>query len=184
MKESWKVNAAVVVFSGLAWALAFALHDHFLKFLAHAPGIDLVFIPSGIRLIALLVGGIWAALGISLGALLFTGPEFGTMQPGIILAVAACAGFCPYLALLASLRMTGVDAGLGNLRPLHLPLVSLGVALGSSLLHNLLFSTLGLAPWPDFADHVLAMASGDFLGIFLAVAIAYLSLRILRRRGI
>jgi hypothetical protein len=62
-----------------------------------------------------------------------------------------------------------------------LPVISLGVAVGSSLLHNLLFSLLGLEPWSGFTHHAFAMAAGDFLGILLAVVVAFLILRSFRR---
>jgi hypothetical protein len=103
------------------------------------------------------------------------------MQAGTILAIAACSGFCPYLALRVSLRATGVDAGLTQLSAGLLPVISLGVAVGSSLQHNLLFSLLGLEQWSGFTDHVLAMATGDFLGILLAVVVVFLILRTSRK---
>lgn len=181
MKESWKVNGLVAVLSGLAWVGSFLLHQHFLPFLNRAPGIDLLFIPSGLRLIALMVGGAWAALGISVGSLFLTGPEFHTAQPAVILLVAACSGFCPYLALRASLWAVGVDGRLAGLTAAKLPLISLGVAAGSSLLHNLLFGLLGLEPWRDFAANTAAMVAGDFVGILLAVVIVFVALRLWRK---
>lgn len=181
MKENWRVHGIIIVLSGIAWVGSFAIHSRFLHFLEHAPGIDHAFIPSGVRMIAILIGGIWAVLGICLGSLFLTGAEFQTAQNGIILAVAACSGLCPYIALRLSLRVTGVQSSLGNLTPLRLPLISLGVALGSAVLHNLLFSALGLEPWSDFVDHAVAMTTGDFVGILLAVVIAFLILRATRR---
>lgn len=181
LKERWKVSAVIVACSAVAWVGAFLIHERFLSVFSHAPGIDLVFIPSGVRLIAIMIGGIWAVVGVSLGSLFLTGPEFHTMHPGSILAIAACSGLCPYLALRASLRATGVDVGLRQLTAGRLPVISLGVAVGSSLLHNLLFSLLGLEQWSGFTDNVLAMATGDFLGILLAVVAAFLILRSYRR---
>ena len=181
LKNIWKIPAIIVVCSALAWIGAFMIHSHFLPFVSHSPGIDLVFIPSGVRLIAIMIGGIWAAVGVSLGSLFLTGSEVQTMQAGTILAIAACSGFCPYLALRVSLRATGVDAGLTQLSAGLLPVISLGVALGSSLQHNLLFSLLGLEQWSGFTDHVLAMATGDFLGILLAVVVVFLILRTSRK---
>lgn len=181
MKEKWKIPAVIVALSAVAWVGVFLINERFLPIVSHAPGIDLVFIPSGVRLLAIMIGGIWAALGISLGSLLLTGPEFQTLHTGTILAIAACSGFCPYLALRASLQATGVDAGLRNLSPGRLPVISLGVAVGSSLLHNLLFGLLGLEQWSGFAHHTLAMAAGDFLGMLVAVVAAFLILLSYRR---
>ena len=181
LKNIWKIPAIIVVCSALAWIGAYMIQNRFLPFFSHSPGIDLLFIPSGVRLIAIMIGGIWAAVGVSLGSLFLTGPEFQTMQVVTILAIAACSGLCPYLALRVSLRATGVDAGLKQLTPALLPVISLGVAVGSSLQHNLLFSLLGLEQWSGFTDHVLAMATGDFLGILLAVVVVFLILRAYRK---
>lgn len=183
MQEKWTVRALIVALSAMAWVGSFMLHERFLPFLAQAPGIDLVFIPSGVRLLAILIGGIWAVIGVCIGGLFLTGAEFQTMQFAVILAIALCSGLCPYVALRASLRATGVEAGLGNLTAARLPLICLGVALGSALLHNLLFSGLGMESWSSFTVHVLAMAAGDFLGILLAVVIAFMILQIYRRRA-
>lgn len=177
LKDIWKIPAIIVVCSALAWIGAYMIQNRFLPFFSHSPGIDLLFIPSGVRLIAIMIGGIWAAVGVSLGSLFLTGPEFHTMQAGTILAIAACSWFGPYLALRVSLRATGVEPGLKQLSPGLLPVISLGVAVGSSLQHNLVFGLLGLEQWSGFADNVLAMAIGDFLGILLAVVIAFLILR-------
>lgn len=183
MKEDLKVNALIVAVSGVAWVAAFWLQEHFLSLFNHAPGIDFVFIPSGVRLIAILVGGIWAVVGIALGGLFLTGPEFHTMQPGIIVLVAACGGLCTYFALRASLWATGVDWGLKRLTPLRLPFICLGVALGSAVLHNVLFGLLGLTAWPGFLNNTVAMAAGDFVGTLLAVLVVFLALRTFRRTG-
>jgi hypothetical protein len=182
LKESWKINGLIVVLSALAWAGSFLLHQHYLHFLNRAPGIDLIFIPSGVRLIAIMIGGFWAAVGVCIGSLFLTGPEFHTAQAGVILAIAACSGFCPYLALRGSLWATGAGQGLAQLSAPKLPLIGLGVAVGSSVLHNLLFSVLGLEPWNTFAANASAMVAGDFVGTLLAVVIVFLMLRLYRKR--
>lgn len=184
LRESWKVNALIAVLSGFVWVAAYLLNSRYMASFAHAPGIDLLFIPSGLRLMAILIGGIWAAVGVSLGSLYLTGAEFQTLQPWVIIAISACSGLCPYLALRASLKMTGVEPGLKNLSARKLPLISLGVAVGSSLLHNLLFSALGLESWQAFPGHALAMATGDFLGILLAMTSVFLLLRLVRRSAV
>jgi len=181
VKENWKVNGGIAAASGFAWVSSFLMHNHYLPFLNHAPGIDLVFVPSGVRMLALLIGGIWAAVGICLGSLYLTGAEFHTAQLGTIIAVALCSGFCPYIALKASLRLAGIGPNLSGLTALWLPLISLGVAAGSALLHNLLFAALGLSAWSNFWNNSFAMAAGDFLGILLAMILVFAGLRLLRR---
>lgn len=182
VKEGWKVNGFIFVIAGLVWVGSFVLDRHFLPYFDHAPGIDLVFVPSGVRLIAVMAGGIWAALGVSFGSLFLAGREFDTGNIGNILAIAAGSGLFPYVALRAALRATGVDASLTKLTALKLPFIGLGVAIGSSVLHNLLFCALGIKPWGSLPSNVTTMATGDFTGTLLAVVIVYVILRFVRRQ--
>ena len=181
MHENFKIKGLILVFSALAWVGSYLLDGHFLQFLQHTPGIDLVFIPSGVRLIVIMIGGIWAAIGVCVGSLFLVGPEFQTAQTWVVLSVAIGSGLFPYAALRASLWATGVDEKLANLSAIKLPLISLGVAVGSSLLHNVLFSALGLKPWQDLTENGLAMVTGDFVGILLAMLLAFVILRLYRR---
>lgn len=182
LKDGFELKGIIAVASALAWTASVLLHERFLPTLSYAPGIDYVFFPSGIRFIAILVGGVWAAIGVSLASVLLWGPEFGLTTWGPVLLLSFCSGFAPYIALRATLAGLGVTDDLGNLRPKHLPLISLGGAAGSSLLHNLVFCALGLQPWQSFGIHVLALTMGDFAGIFLAVVSVFLVLRFYRER--
>ena len=181
MTGIWHIKGLIFVLSGLAWVTAFLLQGYFLPIFSHMPGIDFLFIPSGVRLLVIMTGGIWAVAGVCVGSLFLAGPEFHIGQPWVILAIAAGSGLFPYVALRLSLLMSGVDKDLGNLSAARLPLISLVVAVGSSVLHNVLFSALGLKPWQDLAENSLAMAAGDFIGILLAVAIVFVILRLIRR---
>ena len=181
MAGNWKINGAILCASALAWAGTFLLNDHFLHFFKHTPGIDFIFMPSGGRFLLIIIGGIWAALGVCLGSLFLVGQEFGVGQPLIILIIAAGTGLFPYAALRASLWAAGVNKTLANLSAIMLPLISLGVAMGSAVLHNVLFSVLGIKPWQDIAENTLAMAAGDFTGTLLAIVLVFAILRLIRR---
>lgn len=168
--------------SAFTWIASVLLQNAFLSDFQHAPGVNLLFLPSGVRLIAIMIGGIWAAVGICFGSLALVGSEFhnvGTLQTA---AVAAGSGMFPYVALRASLKVLGIGGNLAGLSARHLPFIALSVALGSSLLHNLLFSLFGLSLGHSFGEHVLAMAAGDFTGILAAVVIVFLFLHFFRRQ--
>ena len=182
MKDGFELKGFVALASAIAWTVSVQLHERFLPTLSYAPGIDYVYFPSGVRFIAILVGGLWAAIGVFVGSILLWGPEFGLTTWGPVLVLALCSGFAPYIALRATLNVLGVRDDLGNLRPAHLPLISLGGAAGSSLLHNLAFCALGLQPWRSFGTHFVALTMGDFAGIFLAVVVVFAVLRFYRKQ--
>lgn len=175
-----KLGGLIALSSALLWVAGVSAHNALLSSMAAAPGIDFVFMPSGVRLILLMLGGVWAAVGVSVGSLFLVGREFTTADSGVIVLISLCTGFCPYLALLATQRLFGISRDLGNLTALHLPLIALGVAVGSSLLHNLLFTGLGLQQLAQLPPHLLAMAAGDFTGSLLAVAILFAAVRLRR----
>ncbi|WP_395685633.1 hypothetical protein [Aestuariivirga sp.] len=180
MRASLKINGLIVVSAGLLWALTHMLHDVYFPFLNHRPGIDLIFVPSGIRLLLLMIGGVWAAIGVCLGSLLLAGPEFGFDNFPDMVTIALISGFGTYAALRLTQWSFGITQHLGNLAPWHLPLISLCVAIGSSVVHNLAFVGLGVENWAKFADNTIAMAMGDFLGSLLVVAFAIGLLRLYR----
>jgi hypothetical protein len=78
-------------------------------------------------------------------------------------------------------RILGIDKNLANLSSIHLPLISLGVALGSSALHALAFGLSGVVPLPQLPSLALAMASADFLGCLITVVFVTLGMRLFRR---
>ena len=180
LRETWKVGGLVAAGAATVWIVSWLLQKHFLSAFDHAPGINLLFVPSGIRLIVIMIGGIWAAAGVCLGSFLLSGYEFHLLSNTQLVAVAACSGLGPYIALRGSLSALGIDSGLSGLAPRQLPFISLGVAVGSSLLHNLAFSATGLEPWSAFLNNSLAMTAGDFVGILLAVVIFFAFLRLYR----
>ena len=54
MGGNFKIKGLIFVFSALVWVGSFLLDGHFLQFLQRTPGIDIVFIPSGVRLMVIM----------------------------------------------------------------------------------------------------------------------------------
>ena len=174
------INALIAAVSGLLWFGAFRAHEALLPMTAHTAGIDVVFIPSGIRFFLLLIGGIWAALGVSLGSLFLAGSVFEHADIDEIAVISVCSGFLPLVALMLSMRLLGISESLSNLFSRHLPILGFGTALGSSILHNLLFWAFGIEPANALFSGIFTMAMGDFVGILLVVLFAIGALRIYR----
>lgn len=171
------LNLLVLAISAVLWVATFHGNAWMMSFASHVPGISLIFLPAGVRLLALMVGGGWAAAGIVAGAMFSMNLEF----PGLGLADAAiiclAAGFAPYLSLIAVCRALGIERSLSNLSAAHLPVLALATAAGSAAVHNLLFASFGMTSWADFGQNFAAMATGDFIGCLVAVALAIAALR-------
>lgn len=180
MTSSMSINLLVAATAALLWILSFALNDWLMAFAQHTPGVHLLFLPSGVRLLALLVGGFWAAAGIALAVFCCLVFEFGPADLSRHAAVALANGFGAYLALILICRIAGVTASLENLRPAHLPFVALGVALGASALTNALYVGFGQDQWQNYAEHVAAMAAGDVAGSLVIILLVIGALRLWR----
>lgn len=181
MTAHWTTNLLIILASAALWVGAYQANGWFMSFANQTPGISLLFVPSGLRLLALMVGGLPAAIGISIGALICVPFEFQGVGFGPALMIALVGGVGPYLALRAACRFAGIAPELGNLTPLHLPLIALCVAAGSAVLHNILFAALSINGWRDFGENFMAMMVGDFLGSLITVLLVLGAMRLLRR---
>ena len=180
MASNMRINLLVAATAALLWLLSFALNDWFLGFSQHTPGIHLIFLPSGVRLLALLVGGFWAAVGITLGVFCYLVFAFGPDGLHRLAALAIANGFGAYVGLILMSRIAGVTPSLANLRPVHLPVVALGAGLGSSVLTNALYIGFGQDQWQNYVEHVAAMAAGDVVGSLIVILLVMAALRLWR----
>lgn len=162
-------DVLIITGAALVWGLTSALHTEAIHFTSYAPGIDLLDLPAGLRFLMILAGGWRAALGVALGSAFLVMRELGLSHPADIALVALCSGFAPYVFIMASLKLFGVDWNLKSLRAGHLANICLIAALGSSLVHNLIYIGLGVGSWDKLFVSTLAMATGDFTGGLLAV---------------
>lgn len=183
MTSNVKINLLVAATAALLWLLSLALNEWLLDFTQHTPGIHLIFLPSGVRLLALLVGGFWAAAGITLGVFCFLVCEFGPVGLHRLGALAIANGFGSYVGLILMCRIAGVTPSLDNLRPMHLPVVALGAGLGSSAISNALYIGFGQDQWHNYIEHVAAMAAGDVTGSLIMIMLVMGALRLWRVAG-
>lgn len=170
----------VVLASVALWLTVVLVENRLLPRILH-DGSDLLLLAPGLRLLLLLVGGGWAAAGITFASLILPGAGGGDAAPWQTILLAVTSGFAPYVSLRLTSRILGVDKNLANLCSMHLPLISLGVALGSSALHAVAFGLSGMVPLPHLPGLALAMASTDFLGCLITVLFVTLGMRLFRR---
>lgn len=133
-------------------------------------GVDWIFLPSGLRLAFVLIFGLWGALGIVAGSLvfeLFRLTEFSTLTA---LGAALVSGFAPLLARSICLDLLQLDVDLRNLSGSVLLKVTLVFALLSPVLHQLWFSFQGLSD--NFVLHTGVMVVGDLTGSLMMLYVA------------
>lgn len=176
------VNGTIIVIASFVlWSGGKSLHEAYFPEAHFATGIDLFHIPSGIRLLLLLIGGAAAATGIALANLFFTGRDLGVHGSAHIMLAAFYTAFVTLLSLWLTLLVLGVDRDLKVLAPRHLPWICLGTAVGSSLFHNAYFHAIAPGPPGTLFVNTLAMIVGDFLGSLVVVSLLWAGIWLSRR---
>ncbi len=179
--DSPLLKAMFVVTSGVLWCMVWLVNEKLTRELSVAPGIDLIFLPAGFRLLIILIFGFWGALGIVLADPFMFLQAFGTGSGLEILTNALISGFVPYLTVKAFCHVAGIRSSLLQLRHIHLPLLSLAVSTVTPLVFNLQYLARGRQPSGAFLHNLAAMSMGDFLGCFLVIGLVRLGLAAVRR---
>ncbi len=157
----------VVGVTALFYVALFLLNDFLFSVLDFSAGVAWVFLPSGLRLVAVLLFDKWGALGIVLGSLMLAFHDTRLTDP-VTVGVAACiSGLAPLLARQMCLRLTDLDVNLHALTGLGLLRITLIFSALSAGLHQSWYA------WQGASDHplssVLVMFSGDMLGAILVL---------------
>ena len=127
--------------------------------------ISLIFLPSGVRLIGVLLFSHWGALGIVLGSAitsLLAPPEL--LSPTLFGAW-VISGLAPWLAREVGIRFMHMDRQLTNLSGTDLLKLSVVFAAFNAVMHQLWFYWQGSGG--NFFSQTWSMAVGDWLGAVL-----------------
>jgi len=170
---------AVVVLSACAYWLVDDLQRGFS--VPVAPGVDIPYLPAGIRLIAVVVFGLAGAVGLFVGALLALPNVFPDMtNPVVAIALALLNAAVAMLSLFLARRAFRIGVQLAELdfRRL-LALVALQSVL-SPLANQSFFAFTGIAP--ASLHNLLGMVVGDVTGSMLTLLVVALAWGLWRRR--
>lgn len=174
------LDATLVLTSGVIWSAVWLANMYLMASTKVTPGIDLIFLPAGFRLLIVIVFGFWGALGIFLADPLMFMLEFGHGSAREVLVNALISGFAPYLTVRAFSHAAGIGGTLSQLRPIHLPVLALAVSLVTPLLFNLHYIAGGREPAAAFLHNFTAMAAGDFAGCLIVSVLARIGLALWR----
>jgi len=170
------LDLMLVAVSGFLWAGFWLLNKALLADTLVTTGINLVFVPAGVRLLLVMLFGLRGALGIfAVDPVLFF-HEYGPGSSVEVIGTSFISAFAPYFAVLGFRRAANISPGLSGLKPWHLPMLALLVSLVTPLLFNLHFLLYHRHAADDFGRNFAAMATGDFLGCFAVLALARITL--------
>lgn len=172
-----RVKILMVIVTMFAFLTALLVNELLFIRYEFIPGVNWIFLPGGIRVLALLLFGSAGALGLLLVSLLicyfyfFPGDVSRSVAGGLIAAGA------PYLAYRAFRAIYGPKPTFSTMSFTQLSVCALLFSILSPLLHHLWFILRG-----DHAsfESLMVMTAGDLGGTLIVLAIARLGIALWR----
>lgn len=170
----------LALMAGVAYYMAFRLNQQLDRWVLYGQGIALVFLPAGIKHVAILIARGWGALGC-FAALMWLSFEF--WQGITVMQAAAYSGLstlASWASIQAGMRLLGIRQELDNLRFMHLPILDLITTAVHGFAVNAYFIAVGMKQEQLLAN-AMAMMFGDYAGSFIVLTGLWAGLLVVRR---
>lgn len=174
------VRVILVLVSAVSWAAFAYVNSVAFDFVKEAPGVHLVYLPAGVRLLILLLFGVWGAIGIAIAHPFAVLTQYSPADTAFLITDSVISGFGGLLVLIAAQRSFGISPNLEGLRPKHLPLLSLMMAMAMPFMFNVAQVVFDYRSLSEAASNYWAMLLGDFLGCFIVIAAVLLLVKAYR----
>jgi hypothetical protein len=165
----WR-NVLVVIFTAAAFFVGFKLNHFLFQSLEFSKGASWIFLPSGLRLVFVLVFAEFGAVGIVLGSLCIGLQSYYIDDPVNAVIAGLLSGVCPLIARRACTYFLRVRPDLETLTPVALLQMAAVFAVISGLLHQAWYSLHGQTD--QFVSSAGVMALGDFTGTLVVLYVA------------
>jgi hypothetical protein len=172
-------SISMIAFSAIAFFIGFRLNDLLFSHLEFSHGVNWIFLPSGLRLLLVLVLIEYGAVGICIGSFLISRVYYFQDNYFEILITALISGFSPLIAREFSIHFLKMDTDLHQLSARDLLKISVLFALTSATLHQLWFVLNERTE--NFLDSTAVMSLGDWFGTALILSFASYALSFYKR---
>jgi hypothetical protein len=172
-----KINTQLLLafMCGLAYFYAFQLNVHWFEWMEFSHGANWVYLPSGLRLLFVLVLLRAGAIGIALGSVVVN-YSFGNPDAHVFnIVTGLISGASPYIARELAVLWFRLDQQLANVSGRMFFKLSVLFAAVNSLTHQLWFFWEGHTQ--NFLASAAAMAVGDWTGTVLVLATASFAIK-------
>ena len=162
-------DAVIAVASCFLLLGSFKLNELLDPYLLYAPGANLVFIPAGVKLLCLLVGGVPAIIGVLAASAYIS---IGLWQENSFLStfsLAIVAVLTYYSAVVGVKELFKIHADLINLKYWHIVVLSTLASVLNGFFLNLAYYSQHVTPVAQLWAKGAAMALGDFMGCCIVV---------------
>lgn len=160
------INPLIIIGIASAWIGLFVLNEYLFKFTQISPAINLIFIPAGLRLIAVIVFSWVGVLGLLMGGVLIgiLFIELAPLQAFILAGLSALSPFIAYSGVITALKL---EPSLNGMSARDLLIISISAALLGGALHSIFFLLNDSAN--TFFDPFIQISTGDLLGMLLVL---------------
>ena len=156
-------NLWVVAMTALAYLGLLSFNQFVFSAFNASTASNLVFLPSGLGLVCVLLFVEWGSLGVSLGAVLVGLSQVSGLDPTTAMGTAVISGFAPLLVRSLFLRCAAFDEDLNGLTASCLLRMTMAFAAVSAPLHQARGQVVDL--WGGLALHF----TGDLLGALVVL---------------
>ena len=178
-KLSLQTQALLVLACAIAYFYAFQLNQYWFAWIEFSPGANWIFIPSGLRLLLVLILARLGGIGIALSSTAVN-YSFGDADAHVFnIVTGILSGASPCIARFLAMKWLNLDPLLINLTARDFFKISLLFAGVNALLHQLWFCWVDKTQ--DFLASTLAMGVGDWFGAVLVLATANLGIQLFKR---
>jgi hypothetical protein len=162
-------NAAIALAAFVLFTLSYKLNEYFDAFMLFAAGVSLVYIPAGVKLLCLLVGGGPALIGLLASSLYLNLVLWANLSllSSVYFALIGVGSYAVVVYLIR--RQFQIRLDLSNLNYLHIIVLCVAASFANGFGQNLVYLTQGVTAPDELISKSTAMAFGDFLGCFLVV---------------
>mgnify|MGYP000399707433 FL=1 len=173
-------HIATAVTSGILFSLSFRLNQFFDALFVYSAGISLLFLPAGVKLLAVLVGRLPAIIGLLVVGI-YLGAGIWPDKPMSSVVYFAFVSLMTYpIAAFGLMHLLHIRQDLSNLRYHHIVWLSVAASVLNGVVHNWLYLTQGVTASDELWQKSAAMALGDFMGCFVVVALFHATMSLLR----
>jgi len=184
------------MFGALGWTIAWQIQllmQQLIPALDYEVGVSLIFLPAGIRTLAVLIFGFRGAVGVFLGCIFSTIEYMGhlpTLDASILIIICAISAFSAYLMMQLVCWWRKIGHDLEELQFSNVLFIVFSQGFLSASLHQLVFARMDLegayndpSIWDTFRLWA-AMATGDIVGSMVlmlsGIALANMATRLVR----
>ena len=170
----------IALVTAISYFLTYRINEIADDWALYAQGINLVFLPAGIKHLSILLAGKWGALGCFLSLFVLASEFWDGVSSAQIAFYSAISTGATWMGIALCMRALSIQKDLHNLRFMHLPLMDLVTTAIHGFTTNAFFIWAGMKT-ENFVPNALAMMFGDYVGSFLILTLLWFALSLYKR---